>query len=181
MNLFVVGSDNKLRIREGVLIVKEFKTLWDGDASEDKRVFGAELKFMYLSRHWESPYWGMDRKKRIVESHEQAFPKDWHWEASDDYDAAAVEFDRLQVEANPQIRLLNQVRGWFGQIGRRYDDPDEEGGLKKVIDLKEVMEILKTLPEAYDECNELEKKVMAKNFQVIKAVGSKDIGHFEKV
>lgn len=70
MNVFVYDNvNNRLEINEGeILLVKEFKALFDKDKSKEKEQAFKELTYIYLAIDWKSPY----NQYSELERHEEA-------------------------------------------------------------------------------------------------------------
>ena len=70
MNVFVYDNvNNRLEINEGeILLVREFKNLFDKDKSKDKSQAFKELTYIYLALDWKSPY----SQYTELERHEEA-------------------------------------------------------------------------------------------------------------
>lgn len=70
MNVFVYDNvNNRLEINEGeILLVREFKNLFDKDNSKTKDQAFKELTYIYLALDWKSPY----SQYSELERHEEA-------------------------------------------------------------------------------------------------------------
>jgi hypothetical protein len=58
MNIFVYDNvNNRLEINEPeILLIKEFKSLFDKDKTKTKTQLWKELTYIYLAIDWKSPY-----------------------------------------------------------------------------------------------------------------------------
>ena len=163
MNVFVYDNvNNRLEINEGeILLVKEFKDLFDKDKSKDKRQAFKELTYIYLAIDWKSPY----NQYSELEKHEEALRDSGLTEEEFNnpvFRAACRKYRALQ-DSNKSIKMLNAAKAAVDRFIDYFEvivdlnERDPQG--KPVFSAKKVMEEVSSLNKVHQELIDLENAV----------------------
>ena len=163
MNVFVYDNvNNRLEINEGeILLVREFKNLFDKDKSKDKSQAFKELTYIYLALDWKSPY----SQYTELERHEEALRDSGLTEEEFNnpvFREACRKYRTLQ-ESNLSVRMLNAAKLGAQQfidyftIIADLNERDVNG--KPVFDAKKHFETMSKMHDLHEELTSLENLV----------------------
>lgn len=163
MNIFTFNSEtNRINVNEKeILLVKEFKDLWDRDKSKYKEKVYKELTYIWLAIDWKSPYSGYND----MEQHEEALrDSQLTQEEFDDpvFRAACRKYVKIQDE-NWSIKCLRAAQltmskfiDYFNNIDP--EERDEQTG-KPIYKVKDIMTEITQLSKLNESLKELEYQV----------------------
>ena len=163
MNVFVYDNvNNRLEINEGeILLVREFKNLFNKDKSKDKSQAFKELTYIYLALDWKSPY----SQYTELERHEEALRDSGLTEEEFNnpvFREACRKYRTLQ-ESNLSVRMLNAAKLGAQQfidyftIIADLNERDVNG--KPVFDAKKHFETMSKMHDLHEELTSLENLV----------------------
>ena len=163
MNVFVYDNvNNRLEINEPeILLIKEFKDLYDRDKSKNKSKFWKELTYIYLAIDWKSPYSQYSEQER----HEEAINDSelTEQEFNDPiFREACRKYKNLQ-DSNKSVKLLKAARSAADQFIDYFEtiidlnERDQNG--KPVFSAEKVMKEMGMLNKVHEELIDLENRV----------------------
>ena len=163
MNVFVYDNvNNRLEINEGeILLVTEFKNLFNKDQSKDKELAFKELTYIYLALDWKSPY----SQYTELERHEEALRDSGLTEEEFNnpvFREACRKYRALQ-ESHLSVRMLNAAKLGAQQfidyftIIADLNERDVNG--KPVFDAKKHFETMSKMHDLHEELTRLENIV----------------------
>ena len=163
MNIFVYDNvNNRLEINEPeILLIKEFKSLFDKDKTKTKTQLWKELTYIYLAIDWKSPY-------------SQYLEQERHEEALNDSGLTEKEFNdpifreacrkyRSLQDSSKSIKLLNAARLAADQFAEYFEtiidlnERDQNG--KPVFSAEKVMKEMAQLSKVHEQLALLESQV----------------------
>lgn len=133
MNLFTVDN-NKVTFSPEALTIKEFKALWDRDASKHKEYATEELAYVFYMSDYKSVYTAYDAAAREYKVINDVITKK-NWKADEVVKAACKKYSELQE--TPSMGLLkdaecalDKIRSYF----RNVDVTDDiDGSTTKIL------------------------------------------------
>lgn len=165
MEFFVYDNEHGvLEINEpSILLVREFKELYQRDKSVSKERATRELAYIYLAISWKSPYAQYTEQER-------------HQEALNDSGLTEEEFNdpkfreacrkyRALQESNKSIKVLEAARRATDQFVEYFDtivdlnERDQSG--KPIFTAEKVMKEMAMLSKVHEELKILEEQVKA--------------------
>lgn len=163
MNVFVYDNvNNRLEINEPeILLIKEFKTLFDRDKTKNKSKVWKELAYIYLAMDWKSPYNQYSEQER----HEEALNDSGITEEEfndPDFREACRKYRRLQ-ESSKSVKLLNAARLATDQFIEYFEtiidlnERDQTG--KPIFSAEKVMKEMAQLSKVHEQLTILEAQV----------------------
>lgn len=163
MNVFVYDNvNNRLEINEGeILLVREFKTLFDKDKSKDKSQAFKELTYIYLALDWKSPY----SQYTELERHEEALRDSGLTEEEFNnpvFREACRKYRALQ-DSNKSIKMLNAAKTAVDRFIDYFEvivdlnERDQNG--KPIFSAEKVMKEVSNLTKVHQELIDLENAV----------------------
>lgn len=163
MNVFVYDNvNNRLEINEGeILLVKEFKTLFDRDKSKTKDQVFKELTYIYLAIDWKSPY----SQYTELERHEEALRDSGITEEefnNPEFREACRKYRALQ-DSNKSIKMLNAAKSAVDRFIDYFEvivdlnERDQNG--KPIFSAEKVMKEVSSLNKVHQELIDLENAV----------------------
>ena len=163
MNVFVYDNvNNRLEINEGeILLVREFKNLFDKDKSKDKRQAFKELTYIYLALDWKSPY----SQYTELERHEEALRDSGLTEEEFNnpvFREACRKYRALQ-DSNKSIKMLNAAKTAVDRFIDYFEvivdlnERDQNG--KPIFSAEKVMKEVSNLTKVHQELIDLENAV----------------------
>ena len=163
MNVFVYDNvNNRLEINEGeILLVREFKNLFNKDKSKDKRQAFKELTYIYLALDWKSPY----SQYTELERHEEALRDSGLTEEEFNnpvFREACRKYRALQ-DSNKSIKMLNAAKTAVDRFIDYFEvivdlnERDQNG--KPIFSAEKVMKEVSNLTKVHQELIDLENAV----------------------
>ena len=163
MNVFVYDNvNNRLEINEGeILLVREFKNLFDKDKSKDKSQAFKELTYIYLALDWKSPY----SQYTELERHEEALRDSGLTEEEFNnpvFREACRKYRALQ-DSNKSIKMLNAAKTAVDRFIDYFEvivdlnERDQNG--KPIFSAEKVMKEVSNLTKVHQELIDLENAV----------------------
>lgn len=163
MNVFVYDNVNNLiEINEcEILLIKEFKTLYDRDKSKNKSQLWKELTYIYLAIDWKSPY----SQYTELERHQEALSDSGITEEEFNdplFREACRKYRNLQ-DSNKSIKLLNAARNAADQFAEYFEtiidlnERDQNG--KPIFSAEKVMKEMAQLSKVHEQLTILESQV----------------------
>ena len=163
MNVFVYDNvNNRLEINEPeILLIKEFKTLYDRDKSKNKSKLWKELTYIYLAIDWKSPY----SQYTELERHQEALSDSGitEEEFNDPLFREACRKYRSLQDSNKSIKLLNAARNAADQFAEYFEtiidlnERDQNG--KPIFSAEKVMKEMAQLSKVHEQLTILESQV----------------------
>lgn len=163
MNIFNFNSLTKqLEINEPeVLLLREFKALYNRDKSVDKCRLMRELSYMFLAIDWKSPYNQYSEHER----HDEAISDSGLTESEFDdpiFREACRKYRRLQ-DSNKSIQLLEAAKRAADQFVVYFDSivdlNERDNNGKPVFSAERVMKEMANLHKVHEELVSLEDQV----------------------
>lgn len=166
------NSRNRVELNEPeILIVREFKKLFDRDSDKFKTNVFREFTYIWLMRDWNSPYSDYSEQERHKEALEDSELTEKEW-LDPDFRAAVRKYEELQESA----RGLKLIRAAQGMVDKFIDyfnsvDPlerDLQTG-KPIFKVKDMMDETKRISDIIEELDALErlyKKQMSKDSDI---------------
>ena len=163
INFFVYDSENsKLELNEPeILLIHEFKTLFQRDKTKDKTKFWKEITYIYLALCWKSPY----SQYSEYERHEEALRDSGLTEKEfndPDFREACRKFRSLQ-DSNKSIRMLEAAkRGvdkYIDYLDVIVDLNERDVNGKPIFDAKKTLETIASMHKLHEELVNLENLV----------------------
>lgn len=163
MNVFVYDNvNNRLEINEGeILLVREFKNLFDKDKSKTKDQAFKELTYIYLAIDWKSPY----SQYTELERHEEALRDSGLSEEEFNnpvFREACRKYRALQ-DSNKSIKMLNAAKTAVDRFIDYFEvivdlnERDQNG--KPIFSAEKVMKEVSNLTKVHQELIDLENAV----------------------
>ena len=163
MNVFVYDNvNNRLEINEGeILLVREFKNLFNKDKSKDKSQAFKELTYIYLALDWKSPY----SQYTELERHEEALRDSGLTEEEFNnpvFREACRKYRALQ-DSNKSIKMLNAAKTAVDRFIDYFEvivdvnERDQNG--KPIFSAEKVMKEVSNLTKVHQELIDLENAV----------------------
>ena len=163
MNVFVYDNvNNRLEINEPeILLIKEFKTLYDRDKTKNKSQLWKELTYIYLAIDWKSPY----SQYTELERHQEALSDSGitEEEFNDPLFREACRKYRSLQDSNKSIKLLNAARNAADQFAEYFEtiidlnERDQNG--KPIFSAEKVMKEMAQLSKVHEQLTILESQV----------------------
>ena len=163
MNVFNYDNvNNRLEINEPeILLIKEFKALYDRDKTKTKTRFWKELTYIWLAIDWKSLYSQYTEQER----HQEAISDSGITEEEFDdplFREACRKYKALQ-ESNKSIKMLRAAMNAVDQFIDYFNDivdlNERDINGKPIFNAKKVMEEVGQLGKVHGELIELENKV----------------------
>ena len=163
MNVFVYDNvNNRIEINEPeILLIKEFKTLYDRDKTKNKSQLWKELTYIYLAIDWKSPY----SQYTELERHQEALSDSGITEEEFNdplFREACRKYRNLQ-DSNKSIKLLNAARNAADQFAEYFEtiidlnERDQNG--KPIFSAEKVMKEMAQLSKVHEQLTILESQV----------------------
>lgn len=163
MNVFVYDNvNNRIEINEPeILLIKEFKTLYDRDKTKNKFQLWKELTYIYLAIDWKSPY----SQYTELERHQEALSDSGITEEEfndPSFREACRKYRNLQ-DSNKSIKLLNAARNAADQFAEYFEtiidlnERDQNG--KLIFSAEKVMKEMAQLSKVHEQLTILESQV----------------------
>lgn len=163
MNVFVYDNvNNRLEINEPeILLIKEFKSLFDRDKTKNKSQLWKELTYIYLAIDWKSPY----SQYTELERHQEALSDSGITEEEfndPSFREACRKYRNLQ-DSNKSIKLLNAARNAADQFAEYFEtiidlnERDQNG--KPIFSAEKVMKEMAQLSKVHEQLTILESQV----------------------
>ena len=163
MNVFVYDNvNNRIEINEPeILLIKEFKTLYDRDKTKNKFQLWKELTYIYLAIDWKSPY----SQYTELERHQEALSDSGiiEEEFNDPLFREACRKYRNLQDSNKSIKLLNAARNAADQFAEYFEtiidlnERDQNG--KLIFSAEKVMKEMAQLSKVHEQLTILESQV----------------------
>ena len=163
MNVFVYDNvNNRIEINEPeILLIKEFKTLYDRDKTKNKSQLWKELTYIYLAIDWKSPY----SQYTELERHQEALSDSGiiEEEFNDPLFREACRKYRNLQDSNKSIKLLNAARNAADQFAEYFEtiidlnERDQNG--KPIFSAEKVMKEMAQLSKVHEQLTILESQV----------------------
>ena len=163
MNVFTYDNgNNRLEINEPeILLIKEFKALFDRDKSKNKTRLWKELTYIYLAIDWKSLYNQYSEQERHQESLSDSGITEEEFNAPL-FREACRKYRSLQ-DSNKSIKLLNAARNAADQFVDYFEtiidlnERDQNG--KPVFSAEKVMKEMAQLSKVHEQLVALEAQV----------------------
>lgn len=160
MNVFTYDNEkNKVELNESeILLIREFKTLFDRDKTKEKKKAFKEFTYIYLAIDWKSPYNQYSEQER----HEEALLDSDITEAEFNdpkFREACRKYKALQ-ESNKSFKLLNAAKTAadklidYFEVTVDFDLRKEDG--TPIYKAKDVIAELKTVNDVHEALKTLE-------------------------
>ena len=117
MNLFYI-SENKVIPNPEVLLIKEFKDIWDRDKTKLKDIALKELAYIYFISDYKSVYNDYSLSVKEIKIEEDII-QDKTWKPDELIKLAIKKYEELQI--TPTLRLLNGARKALEEMTRYYE------------------------------------------------------------
>lgn len=144
-----------------ILLVKEFKTLYDRDKTKHKTRLERELSYIYLAISWKSPYNQYSEQERHEEALNDSGLSDSEFN-DPSFREACRKYKSLQ-ESNKSIKLLQAAKTAADQFIEYFttivdlNERDQNG--KPIFQAEKVMKEMAMLNKVHEELVTLEKQV----------------------
>ena len=163
MNVFLYNNVSKqLELNEPeILLIKEFKDLFERDKTKSKTRAWAELSYIYLAIDWKSPYNQYTEQER----HEEALNDSGLTEQqfNDPIFRAACRKYRALQDSNKSIKLLEAAKRAADQFIDYFetivDLNERDANGKPIFQAEKVMKEMSTLHKVHEELVTLEEQV----------------------
>lgn len=161
MNFFVF-NDNRIDVNEPeILLVKEFKILWDRDTTKFKTKVYRELTYIWLALDWKSIYSEYNELERHEESLKDSKLTKEEFD-DEDFRAACRKYREIQ-ENNLSIKCLYAAKNAMLKIIDYFNniDPEERDTTtgKPIYKVKDIMSEMNTLSDLNETFKKLEYRV----------------------
>lgn len=171
MGLFKV-ENNILTATPEVLVIPEFRCLWERDKSKQKDKARADLIFVYYLEDFDSPYSVIPLNLREREI-QKDFIKDNTWKKDEQVTAACNKY-RLLTE-KPLMRLLRAVDNTIDRMADYLNATEIDSRT-----IKAIKDTIKDVSTTISSRNKLQDAVRKESLGDSKTRGGKDIGEFER-
>lgn len=159
MELFTINDDLSLEIEPIVLLVPEFRKVWEADKTKDKKAAQKKFLYMYHMCNFKSPYAnksGVERHNEIVRDY---FNKKT-WEPSKYVQTAIDKYKSLATTA--EQRMLQDAIEMSANLSKHirelnFNDKNEKGDF--INDTNKAIGYLKSLGPAVESLEKLRLKV----------------------
>ena len=160
MNVFTYdNADNKVEVNEGeIMLIREFKALFDRDKTKNKTKAFRELTYIYLAIDWKSPYTNYTEQERHTQSLQDAGLSEAEYN-DPIFREACRKYRELQ-ESNTSFRLLqaaktaaNKMIDYF-EVTLDFDLRKEDGS--PIYKAKDAMAELKSVGDVHETLKQLE-------------------------
>jgi len=169
--MFDINSNNNIIIKEpGVLLIKEFKDIWNGDKSKDKSYALKVFAYIYFKSDFKSPYRNSRTQEELPDILKQDLnlPKDFK-ETKDIFLAEEKYIDLQTTKSLKMIlsaeKALDQITKYFNDfdITKVIDEDDKASAISKLMsNLKQVDEVATKLESVKDKiAKEMENKKLS--------------------
>ena len=159
MDVFVYDNNGLTLNRPEILLVKEFKVLFDRDKSKDKSKVFNEFKYIYLSTDWKTPYnaFSDDEKKEVALLDSDLKTSD----IDGDVIKAISKYKELQETHYTKIlksayRAIDELRLYYDTLDLQERDQITQ---KPLVNHKDVVSSLQNLGKLVASIKELEHMV----------------------
>ena len=172
MGLFNLNN-NLIVIDPSILVIPEFKTIWNKDKSKQKDEAQKALSFVYFMTDFDSPYANIPDSKReqvVLED----FIKDPKWSITSEIQAAMNKYKMLTE--TPAMRLVLSTRRTLDKLCKYMDekeDLDDKTARAMQATIKEVANTL----SGYAKMEEYARKEQKQSSRML---GDRTVGHYER-
>ncbi len=178
MSIFTI-KDNKVIIDPILLLIPEWKTIWDRDSTKDKSVAHQELLYVYFmseQKKDKNPYIDypeVSKSTSIIKGHIKI--NNW---IPDPVIVKAIEKNiEFQTKGNANLRFLNSIKGILTKLTNKFesidvDERDDKG--KPVYKFSEIMAASAKAKDMITTIESLEEKILREDLTK-KGRGQKNI------
>lgn len=178
MSIFLV-KDNKVIIDPILLIIPEWKIIWDRDTTKDKSVAHQELLYVYFmseQKKDKNPYIDYpetNKSSSIIKGHIKII----NW-IPDPIVVKAIDKNiEFQTKGNANLRFLNSIKGILTKLTNKFesidvDERDDKG--KPVYKFSEIMAASAKAKDMITTIESLEEKILREDLTK-KGRGQKNI------
>ena len=163
MRLFDYEKGKLILSKPEILLVKEFKQVYDSDKSKGKELAFKYFAYLYLTKDWSSPYRNFTEQQR-----KEAAMKDTglsEKEVTQDFILEAQNYYQDILDSNPVISLIkdmkmamNNLKHYFRTVNftEKIDSGAKKGQL--LYEPKELISVMKDADMIIDKVKALEKR-----------------------
>jgi hypothetical protein len=164
MSIFKI-KDNKVIIDPILLVIPEFKSIWDRDSTRDKATAYQELTYIYFmseQRKDKNPYidYPADSKASSIIRGHITIP---NWNADSLVQAAIEKNIEFQIKGNSALRFLNSIKGVMEKLISKFESIDVDERDEKDKPIYKFADIMNATAKAKDmitTIEALEEKVL---------------------
>jgi len=178
-NLFYLDKDNNVNFSAHTLKIKEFKQIWDRDASKKKQLAVEELCYVYAMADYQSEYeqYGVGKEEQIIAD----FITHSNWKPDMVIERAIKKYKELQNTSTLKHLLharkaLESLNLYYSDNMYKLDMSDED---KKKYDSSKVSKAVAQTETLVETNIRLEKKVQGEEVDESKILGGGKIGSYE--
>lgn len=168
--MFDIGVDNLVILKNPeILLVKEFKTLWDTDKSKGKEAVMKLFAYIYFKHDFKSPYRKSYAQEEITDILKKDLQFESSWKPTEHIQAAEKKYVELQTSKSLKAIIsaetaLEQITDYFNTFKLNdLEIEDRADAIKKLMDnLKNLDDVVAKLSAARERVEkELESKKLA--------------------
>lgn len=164
MKLFQL-ENNKIIIEPEILLIPEFKKIYDRDKTKTKEVAFSEFEYIYFILDWNSPYRAyndINERKQVVK---KSFIKDPKWKEDSVILDAIKQYEELT--RTPLMGLIEDTNQLIEAI-RKYCRTTDVANM----DLGKAASMLEKLPKIIENRKKLEEMASAEKIEKSRARGN---------
>jgi hypothetical protein len=178
--MFDIGPGNIVVLKDkAILLVKEFKTIWNSDKSKSKEIALKEFAYIYLKNDFKSSYRNAYVKAELVDKLKEDLSLSSDWEPSKDVLLAEKKYNDLQITKSLKALIsaetaLEQVITYFNDFDvTKIDEERRSGAIKQLMDnIKSIDETVGKLESAK---KRIERELSSKNLSGTKQLTSREL------
>lgn len=174
-------QNNTVQLEPEILLIPEFKSIYDRDKSKGKENAFADFCYIYFICDYNSPYRAyepVERKEKVRKD----YIKSTKWSEDSTIKAGIDKYNELT--RTPSLGLLedayllvNKLRGYFRAVD--FSLMDERTG-KPIYDAVDAMANLQKLGNVIESLKKLEDTVAKEKSEGVKTRGNVDVGYDER-
>lgn len=171
MGLFQLQS-NQVIIDPNILVIPEFKKIWDSDKTKTKDTAYKALSYVYFMADFESPYGNgpsQQRHNTIVDD----FIREKDWKPTKDIEAAISKYKALTE--TPAMRLVYATREALDKMCIYIRETEADSRSIKVI-----MDTVKRVGDTLAAHMKLEDLARKESKQSSRMLGNRETGAYER-
>lgn len=174
--MFILNQANKVDIEPRMLLIPEFKAIWERDSSKSKAKAIKEFAYVYFVADYKSEYNIHGIEKELIVCKE--IMEDEKYKPDALVDAAIAKYEKLQETFS--MRYLKSVRDTINSLMKFYDELRYKSKSSNVTDYNPVpvMNAMKSIEDVLEKIEKWEKKVFSEEDAMTIRGGGK-IGLFE--
>jgi hypothetical protein len=176
--MFDIDSNNNVILKEpGVLLISEFKKIWDTDKTKDKDLALKIFAYIYFKSDFKSPY----RNSKTVEELPEVLKRDLNlpkdFKETEDMKLAEAKYIDLQTTKSLKMILsaeksLDQITKYFADYNIELEEDKSASISKLMSNLKQVDEVATKLEFVKDK---IAKELQTKRLSGTKVLSSREL------